>query len=72
MDLEQSLQIFTPQENQKSIQDCLFILEYKFHFTEKDSMNMDRWIANKRINQLIDYNKEKKNEIEKATNDIKN
>ena len=52
-------------ENQQSIQEIFFILEYKFHLSESDVYNMERWVAKKRLNLLNDYNEKKAKDMEK-------
>jgi hypothetical protein len=54
-------------ENLESIQDLIFILEYKLHFQESEALNIERWVAKKRIKQYKEYKKEEKESLKKAT-----
>ena len=54
-------------ENLESIQDLMFILVYKLHYSEEDVLNLDRWIAKKRLSQFEKYQKEKQRHIKEET-----
>ena len=59
-----------PRENLNSIQDLIFILEYKIGLSEIEILGMKRWILKKRLNQYETYQKAKQDELKKATNKI--
>jgi len=49
----------------------LFILEYKFHFSEEEALKLPRWISKKRLSQLEEYKAKLKEEAKKLEGTIK-
>jgi hypothetical protein len=60
-----------PQENVESLQNLIFILDYKLKQPEESVLKMSYWMAKKRYSQFAKYQEDVKKEMEKSKSKAK-
>lgn len=63
--------MLTKKVNQNYVQELIFILVYKLKQQETEVYNMPWWIAEKRLEQYKEYQKEVQADIDKQSKKVK-